>query len=360
MVKAVYIHIPFCRKICSYCDFCKFFYQEQLVDQYLIQLQQEMQERYQNDLIDTIYIGGGTPSCLSVSQLEKLFDCICCIQTSKNLEFTFECNIHDITEELLSFLKRNQVNRLSIGVETFHSELLSFLGREEQKQEMISKIQLAKSYFENLNLDFIYAIPQETMTMLQEDLEMFLSFSIPHISTYSLMIEEHTSFGIQKIQPIEEELDFQMYQEICSTLEKNGYLHYEISNFCKPGYESKHNLTYWQNQEYYGFGVGASGYLGKIRYTNTRSITNYLKGQNRMEQEEMTEQMEASNQAILGLRTKKGISKEDFFKHFQKDFIEYFQVKDLLDEKILMEEKGNYFISPNYWYLSNEILERFL
>ena len=212
--KAVYIHIPFCKKICNYCDFCKVYYQEKFVIPYLKMLDLEIKNRYQGEFVDTIYIGGGTPSCLSLLELKQLFTSIKRIHTSKDLEFTFECNASDITEELLSFLKENGVNRFSIGIESFQKEVLNFLGRTISKEEMIAKIELAKSYFSNINLDFIYAVPTQTIEMLKEDLAIFLSLDVTHISTYSLMIEEHTKLGIENTIPISDELDYQMYKMI--------------------------------------------------------------------------------------------------------------------------------------------------
>lgn len=359
-IKSCYIHIPFCKSICSYCDFCKFYYQESLVDKYIIALLEEIKTRYQNEILETIYIGGGTPSSLTILQLEKLLDGLKLLKVSNNLEFTIECNIQDITEEKLKLFQKYGINRLSIGVESFHQEILTFLERNYTKKDIIYKITLAKKYFENINIDFIYAVPGENIEMVQEDIDTFLKLKVPHISTYSLMIEEHTKLGIKKIEPISEEEDRKMYEFIEKSLLKHGYYHYEISNYARNGYFSKHNLTYWKNKEYYGFGIGASGYVNDIRYTNHKNIHKYLASDYILEEEKMTPSIIASNYAILGLRTLHGVSKKEFLQEFQKDFIDYFGVRSLLEEKVILENETSYYLNPKYWYVSNEILVKFV
>lgn len=359
-VKSIYIHIPFCKEICSYCDFCKFYYNNNLVDDYLKELAFEIKERYKKETVDTIYIGGGTPSSLSIPQLETLFSIIDDIITSSNLEFTIECNIQDITEEQLKLFKKCGVNRLSIGVQSFDENILNFLERNYSKQFIINQISLAKQYFSNINIDLIYAVPNETLEILKKDLDFFLSLEVPHISTYSLMIEEHTKLGIQNINPIIDELDQKMYDIIQKELVNSGYIHYEISNYALPGYESKHNLTYWKNERYYGFGLGASGYIKNIRYTNTKNIKKYLSHNYVQEEENISSHIDASNYAILGLRTINGVNKKVFLEKFKVDFIEYFDVHSLLLDHILLENDISYYLNPKYWYLSNEILVKFI
>lgn len=359
-IKSVYIHIPFCRNICSYCDFCKFYYNEKLVLNYLESLSNEIETRYQNNIVDTIYIGGGTPSSLSISELDKLFSIIKNIKVSNNLEFTIECNIEDITEEKMLFFKQNGINRLSIGVQSFQEKNLKLLERNYNKETIINNINIAKKYFDNINIDLIYAVPNQTINDLKNDLELFLSADVRHISTYSLIIEDNTKLKIKNTDYINEELDREMYNTICNTLKKNGYIHYEISNFGKEGYESKHNLTYWKNKRYYGFGLGASGYIDNIRYTNTRSINKYLSNSYVKEEEIITKDLDASNYAILGLRTIYGVNKNNFYKTFEKDFTDYFNVANLLKENILLEKENSYYINPEYWYLLNEILIKFI
>jgi len=359
-IKSLYIHIPFCKNICSYCDFCKFYHNEKLVDSYLDSLEIEIKKNYKGEKIETLYIGGGTPSSLSLAELEKLFNILKNINLSHNIEFTFECNVIDLTEEKLVFLKKHNVNRISVGIQSFQKEVLSFLERNYDKETIFNKIKLAKKYFSNINVDLMYAVPGETLEDLKEDLNLFLTLDINHISTYSLIIEEHTKLSINKTNYIDEDLDHKMYELICDTLKGNGFIHYEISNFSKDKYQSKHNLTYWKNQHYYGFGLGASGYVNNIRYTNTKNLKKYLNGFRIQEQEIITDDILASNYAILGFRTLYGVSKENFKTLFKKDLVDYFKVDNLVESNILLETDEIYYINPKYWYVLNEILIKFI
>jgi oxygen-independent coproporphyrinogen-3 oxidase len=279
MLNSIYIHIPFCKKICNYCDFCKIYYDENTAEKYLESLKKEIESYSINGTYKTIYIGGGTPSSLSITLLEKLFSYLKNIKLVDDYEFTFECNIDDITEEKLRLLKDNRVNRLSIGVETINRDLQKFINRLHTKEEITNKITISKKYFSNINIDLIYAIPGETLEILKEDLDFITNFNINHISLYSLIIEEHTKLYIDNVKPIDDNLDYEMYYYIINYLKEKGYKHYEVSNFAKEGYQSIHNLTYWNNNKYYGLGLGASGYINNTRYNNTRSITKYLKGE---------------------------------------------------------------------------------
>ena len=360
LAKSIYIHIPFCGSICSYCDFCKLYYNREMVDKYLNGLANEINNKYKNELIETIYIGGGTPSFLSINELNKLFDILKNIKLASNYEFTFECNVLDLVEEKLIILKQNGVNRLSIGVESFNNKVLSFLERNYTKDEIFEKVSLAKKYFSNINVDLMYAVPSQTIQMLKDDLDCFLRLNVNHISMYSLIIEEHTKLAINNTSYIDDELDYDMYKLICDTLKDNDYIHYEISNFSKENYQSKHNLTYWNNLPYYGFGLGASGYLDNIRYTNTRSLNKYLEGKYVLEEEIIDEYLLASNYAVLGFRTIYGVNKKEFFDRFGVSLIDYFNVKDLITDNIILENDKCYYINPEYWYILNEILVKFI
>jgi len=361
MVKSVYIHIPFCDTICSYCDFCKFLKNEEWINKYLDSLEKEIKTYYNSDILDTIYIGGGTPSCLNVDQLTKLFNIIKILNKNKEYEFTFECNIENITKEKLELLYENGVNRLSIGVQTFNEKYLSFLNRKHTKRDIIEKINLAKELgFKNINIDLIYALPNQTLEELNEDIDEFLNLDITHISTYSLIIEPNTKLYINNNKNIEEDLDYEMYKLICDKLKASGYNHYEISNFSKDGYESKHNLTYWNNDEYYGFGLGASGYIGNIRYDNTRNFNKYLNGEYIKEFHKLEKEEKIENEFILGLRKINGINKDTFKNKYNKDIKEIEIVNKLLKSNKLVEDKKNIYINSDYIYVSNDILVEFI
>lgn len=360
-MKSVYIHIPFCKNICSYCDFCKFIYNKKWLNQYLIELEKEIITKYKNEVIKTIYIGGGTPSLLSLEELTKLFSIIAKFRLAKNYEFTFECNIESITKEKAIFLFKNKVNRLSIGVETFNEKYLKFLNRHHKLDEVKFKIDTLKQIgFNNINIDLIYALPNQTLKELEYDIDQFLKLDINHISTYSLMIEPHTKLYINNIRNIDEDLDYEMYNLICKKLKDNGFMHYEISNFSKLCYESKHNLVYWNNLEYYGFGVGASGYIDGIRYDNTRNLMKYLKGEWLDNEHSLSFNEKIENEFILGFRKIDGIDIKDFYKKYNFDVLKIDVIKKLLNNKKLILEKNNLFINSKYFYIQNKILIDFM
>lgn len=352
-IKSIYIHIPFCNNICKYCDFCKIYYNKKIVKDYLEELSKEVEENYRGDTIETIYIGGGTPSSLDKNELEMLFSITNKIKISKNYEFTFECNIENITEDLLTILKKNKVNRISIGIESFNEKILKILGRTNQNN-IKEKIDLVKKYFNNINIDLIYRITGQTIKELDSDLNKFLSLDINHISIYSLILEPHTILKINKYREISDDKSRKMYDYICNVLKENGYNHYEISNFEKNNTPSKHNMTYWNNEKYYGFGVGSSGYINNIRYTNTRSITKYLKGIRIYEKEKITKKIDMENYMILGLRKIKGVSNTEFKNKYGKD------IKDVFNIKKLNKQDNYYYINENDLYISNYILQDFI
>ncbi|MBS7021240.1 MAG: radical SAM family heme chaperone HemW [Firmicutes bacterium] len=361
MIKSCYIHIPFCDDICSYCDFCKIYTNRKLVQQYLNCLEEEIKTNYQGEVLDTIYIGGGTPSVLTEEELEKLFSILSKLNRSNHLEYTMECNIESITLEKLQRMKQYGVNRISLGIQTIDEETIQKLNRHHNKEMVMSQINLIKNCgFQNINVDLMYAFPWESKEVFLKDLDFFLSLDVPHISTYSLIIEDHTVFGIRNLKPISEDIDFWMYQELCKKMKELGYDHYEVSNFAKPNYESKHNLTYWNNLEYYGFGLGASGYVNQIRYENTKSFTKYLKKEYRLEEHLITKEEDMENECILSLRKLDGISKDKFRDKFGVELEQEFPVTSLLEKGLLCEKENQVFIPEKNIYLSNDILIEFL
>ena len=330
-MKSAYIHIPFCKSICSYCDFCKMNYQKEWIEVYLDVLKEEIEEKYADEYLDTIYIGGGTPSCLSKEELNKLFDIIKIFNLNEEYEFTFECNVNDITEELIE--------------------------RKHTFEDALTKINLVKNYgFNNINVDLIYALPEETLSTVKKDINQLLKLDIPHISTYSLIIEEHTKLKIKGIKEIDQDLDAKMYEYIVKKLTNNNYNHYEISNFAKKGYESRHNLTYWNNEYYYGFGLGAHGYVHGVRYENTRSFHDYLNGNYILEENILSKQQIMENELMLGLRKTKGINLNEFFNKYDINLQDVFDIKPLLKTKDLIYKNGNIFVNPSKLYVMNEIL----
>jgi oxygen-independent coproporphyrinogen-3 oxidase len=206
----------------------------------------------------------------------------------------------------------------------------------------------------------MYAFPGETIEDLENDLNFFKELDVPHISIYSLILEENTKLYINNTKPLDEELESNMYYYIIDYLEHLGYNHYEISNFSKDGYESIHNLTYWNNDKYYGFGLSAGGYIDNIRYTNTRSLNNYLKGNYIKEEEIITKEIEIENEMILGLRKMKGIKKDDFFDKYHSKIEDIFDIIDMLNKNLLEDKEGYIRIPKDKLYLSNSILINFI
>jgi len=234
-------------------------------------------------------------------------------------------------------------------VQSFNNEKLKYLGRTHAKEQALDKIKLSKKYFDNINVDLIYAIPNETIEELSEDLETIIDLDINHVSAYSLIIEERTILNNKKAQPISEELDYEMYKLICSKMPN----HYEISNFGKP---SMHNLVYWNNEEYYGFGVGASGYVRGIRYDNTKSLKSYEEGKYRRFEEKLTEEERMKNEFMLGLRKTEGIDVLGFKKKYNREITSVNNIQKLIASKRLILEDNRLYINPEFLYTSNDIL----
>ena len=359
MVKNCYIHIPFCNTICSYCDFCKQYYNKKKVKDYLKKLKEEIDNNYNNEPLETIYIGGGTPTSLSLEELTELFEITDSLNKKDNLEFTIEANIDSITKEKLLLMKEHKVNRLSIGIESINKNNLKFLNRKLDINETKEKIELIRSLgFNNINMDLIYALPIESKEDLLKDIEFLTSLNVEHISTYSLIIEDHTVLKINNVENIDDQLDEEMYNLIKKELEQKGYIHYEISNFSKPNYESKHNMCYWHNEEYYGFGLGAASYINNMRKTNTRSLTNYPNKY--LEEEKVDESSKIEYEVILNLRLLEGIDLIRFKEKYNKDFNELFDYHELVNNNLLEIVNNHLRIKEEYLYVSNEIIVKLL
>jgi len=361
MTNSVYIHIPFCENICTYCDFCKQFYDKDKVNKYLESLEREIKSKYKNDLIKTLYIGGGTPSSLTLSELERLFKIIKIFNISKDCEFTIEVNPENIDLDKLILFRENGVNRISIGVESTNDKILKYLNRKYNYEMVKDKISLIKEIgFNNINVDLMYAIKNESISDLEIDIKNILELDITHISTYSLMIEPNTVLGINNEKYIDENLDYSMYQKICEVLKKNNFIHYEVSNFSKSGYESKHNLVYWHNEKYYGFGLGASGYIDDIRYDNTKSLLKYINGEYLLNSEEISLKDKISYELILGFRLINGINKKEFYDKYQKDILDMYNIRDLIKNEDLIDDGNNIFVNYDRIYIENSILINFV
>lgn len=361
MASSVYIHIPFCVDICSYCDFCKVYYDSKYIKNYIDALEAEIKQRYHHEKIKTLYIGGGTPSSLSLEELKRLFEVISIFPLDEEYEFTFEINVENVNEEKLRFLFSKGVNRLSFGVQTMDSNYLSILNRHHTDKEVQEKISLSKKIgFSNINIDFMYGFHHQTEKELITDLTKILNLGVEHISCYSLIIEEHTKLYIENYQKADEDMEYLMYNKINELMKQYGFSHYEFSNYAKKNYESKHNLVYWNNEEYYGFGLGAVSYLDKKRITNTRNLTKYLKKNFSSLIENVSLEEQKENEMILGLRKLQGVSLQKFKEKYHQSILEEFDIEDLLFENKLVVKDGYLSIREDYLYVSNEILIRFI
>lgn len=366
--KAAYVHIPFCSHICYYCDFAKVLMTGQPVEAYIDELLKEY-DSYGISSLQTLYIGGGTPSVLPAEQLEKLLT-----HLTKNLdleeleEFTVEANPSDLTDEVLTVLAQSPVNRISLGVQSFDDKLLKKIGRTHTEAQVYSSIErLRAAGFENITIDLIYGLPNQTMEMVERDVQKFLELDLPHVALYSLILEDHTVFMNRqrrgRLRLPSDDRNADMYEYIIETLTAKGYSHYEVSNFGKIGYESKHNMTYWDNAEYYGVGAGASGYLEGIRYKNHGPVHHYLREENkRVNEEVLTRKQRIEEEMFLGLRKKNGVSIERFHKKFGQTLEEVYGtiIEELTFQKMLFEADGRIQMTEKGFELGNEVFERFL
>ena len=368
---SAYVHIPFCTQICYYCDFSKVFIKNQPVDSYLEHLLEEFRS-YDIQKLRTLYIGGGTPTALSAPQLEVLLDGL-----TKNLdlsvleELTIEANPGDLDADKIAVLKQSPVNRVSLGVQTFDNKMLKKIGRSHLEKDIYENIDRLKlAGFDNISIDLIYALPGQTMDQVKENVAKAISLDIPHMSLYSLILENHTVFMNRmrrgKLPLPKEELEAEMFEYIIAELERAGFEHYEISNFSKPDFESRHNLMYWDNAEYYGIGAGASGYVDGVRYKNHGPIRHYLSaveaGNARITEEHLSQKEQMEEEMFLGLRKKSGVSIARFEEKFGRSFEGIYGeiVKDLTQQGLMQIDGDRVRMTKRGLFLGDTVAERFI
>lgn len=340
--KSLYVHIPYCDHICHYCDFTKMLTNPKQTRIYVDTVLKEI-IGYGPHQYETIFFGGGTPTALSDEDLQILCEGVRAF-ASPSCEWTVECNVESTTPSKLKILKKAGVNRLSFGVQTFKKEALIALNRHHHHQDIINAIAEAKALgFQLINVDLIYDLPKVSDEDLQADLNHFLSLNVNHIATYALTIHPNTVFGIQKIKPATDEVSRHHYEMIYQTLTAHGYERYEVSNFARHQERSRHNLTYWRNQEYIGTGLGASGYFKGIRYTNTKNMTKYLQGIKRDQEEWIDEKMKRFEYIMLNFRLKDGFSLAEFDALFNIQFSTLFEntLQPLLQRGLIILENNH-------------------
>jgi putative oxygen-independent coproporphyrinogen III oxidase len=334
--KSLYVHIPYCDHICHYCDFTKMLTNRQQTLVYVHEVLKEIAS-YGKHLYQTIFFGGGTPTALNNEELTMLCQGVAQF-AAPGAEWSVECNVESTTPEKLTLMKRAGVNRLSFGVQTFKVDALRSLNRHHNQREIISTIQEAKRQgFNRINVDLIYDLPKVNDDDLTDDLNKFLTLDVDHIATYALTIHPNTVFGIQKLKPVSDDVSRRHYETIYHTLLAHGYERYEVSNFARNKDYARHNLTYWRNEEYIGCGLGASGYLHGVRYTNTKNMTKYLQGVRRDQEEIIDLKMKRFEFLMLNLRLNDGFSLTNFRDECHQDFELTYEknIPALIEKKLL-------------------------
>jgi oxygen-independent coproporphyrinogen III oxidase len=344
----LYIHIPFCRKKCNYCDFY-LITNTNILNRFLKNLDTEIllqSEKYSEYTFDTIFIGGGTPSLLTEKQFENIFSALYKnYNISSESEITIEANPEDFYKpEKFKSLKDIGINRISFGVQSFTNEELKFLTREHTSKQAIEVIEKTKKYFNNISIDLIYSLPNQNKSNLEKTLDKTLELEIPHISAYTLIFEKETPIcnlmERNKIKKNDDEFESQLYLMFSDRLIENGYEHYEVSNYAKKGYESKHNLKYWEYNNYLGFGPSAHSFFNGKRWNNFRNIIKYninlQKNELPIENEHTLTDVESKTEFImLGLRSK-GVYLKKYFELFGKEYeVEYSESLKILTDKEL-------------------------
>ena len=360
-INSLYIHIPFCNKICSYCSFSKMLYFPKIARKYICNLIVDLKKVKQNfNKFKTIYIGGGTPSSLSISLLENLLKYASTLLL-KNGEFTFEANLDSLTEEKLKILKKYGVNRLSIGIESSSNKYLSLMNREYDF-DINKKMELVKKYFTNFNLDLIYGLPNETLLEVKKDLEFILNFKPKHISIYALEVNPNSKFYIDGIKEEKDEILRKQYDFVVNFLKKNGYNRYEVSNFALKGYKSRHNINYWKDNEYVAIGTSSSGFIDNIRYVNSSSISDYIKGKRNKETEIITKTSDKTYYILTNLRLEEGFKLSDYKRKFNEDF--YLKKKEVIDDfikhNVLIMDKDRIRVATDYIYVLDSIVVKLI
>lgn len=337
----IYIHIPFCKQRCIYCDFYSTTSQEK-ENRYIEAVCTELELRKQSlpDPVHTIYIGGGTPSLLNPTSVKQLKECIDRnYRMMPDLEFTVEANPDDISPEWLEAMSRIGVNRISMGVQTFHDGHLKLLRRRHNSERAIQAVHLCQEHgFRNISIDLIYGLPEQTLEEWKADVAQAIALNVQHLSAYALIYEENTALWRMreqnKVQEADEELSLSMFEYLITELKNNGFEHYEISNFGLPGFHSRHNSSYWNDTPYLGCGASAHSFIGMERMYNTANIDQYIKDIMRCREEnlpynevchcEVLDRYEHYNDRIItGLRTAAGLDLEKLEQDFGTELKNY-------------------------------------
>ena len=370
----IYVHIPFCKKKCDYCDFISYCGKDDLIEKYVDSIKKEIEHVKIKSEITTIYIGGGTPSYIDSKFIVQILEKIKEKNVAQDAEITIEVNPGTVTQEKLQDYIDCGINRISIGLQTTNDELLKQIGRIHNYEQFLETYKLAKKVgFKNINVDLMLGLPNQRIIDLKESLENVLRLAPKHISVYSLIVEDGTPIANKiengKLKLPDDELERNMYWYVKNTLELNGYKHYEISNFAKKGYESKHNMNCWNQMEYVGIGTAAHSYRDITRYSNTEDIKEYIKNvqkgefeKNRIIHEIQKEEDSEKEFMLLGLRKIDGIKISEFKNKFGDNPIYLYrnELKKLSDEKLIIIQDDNIRLSNKGIDLANLVWEEFV
>ena len=358
--KALYIHIPFCDHICSYCDFAKVYYREEFVEKYLNCLKKEL-DALPHHPMKTIYIGGGTPSALSLSQLNTLLTMVDPFVGDGTLEYTIEVNPESATLDKLETMHSHGVNRISVGVQTFNNTLLKRIERYHTYSIAKEVVRNAKTIgFKHISIDLMYGLPGQTLEDVKEDLNIASSLPINHLSYYSLILEEHTRL-YDNYEPLDEETEGIWSDYIVETLNNAGFHRYEVSNYALGDHESLHNKVYWHYENYYGVGIGATAKIDDELISHTRSLTDYLQGKNTIYIEKETIEDTMFNHLMMSLRLEEGLDLDEFKRRYHRTIEEVYNEalsKNLDNHNLIIE--NNHLKTNHTLDLLNSILLDFL
>lgn len=359
MAKNAYIHIPFCKGKCNYCtfvSFCDF----ALKDAYINSLISQIKAEYKGEELETLYFGGGTPSLLPIEDFEKI---ISLFKFANNAEITVEVNPESVDESYLSGLKNLGINRISIGSQTFDDEILKIIGRIHNSEQIKNTVMLAKMVgFENISLDLIYGLPSQDLCGFKRDLLEVIALDVQHVSLYGLKIEEGCYFYTHAPSlTADHDLQADMYLQAVEILTDDGFEHYEISNFSKKSYNSNHNLNYWNNKTYYGFGCAASGYIDEIRFQNVQDLNEYIQTPlNREFEQKLSKEEILEEEIFLGFRKIAGININEINQKFGVDFEKkYTKILDKYSDYFEKTDQG-YALNLSGLLISTEILSEFI
>lgn len=371
-----YIHIPFCRKLCYYCDFhftVSLKEKDRLIDALMLEIQERKKE-FKDELFETIYFGGGTPSILQTDELVRIFNGIYNnFNVISDPEVTFEANPDDLSNEYLADLKKyTPISRLSIGVQSFNDNDLQLMNRRHNAHEAIESIVRSRvAGFNNINIDLIYGVPGMTAELWQKNLDTFKILNLEHLSAYHLTFEPKTVFSHyvkkDKIKPVDEDTSVMQYELLLDFAHKNGYDHYEISNFAREGFYSKHNLAYWTGKTYLGIGPSAHSYFQKQRRYNIRNNSEYIRSliqgnTDHFETESISKQTSYNEYILISLRTKWGVNKQLLCNNFGESYLAGFNTysERFFADGTLISDQDNVFLSPKGKFIADYVISELM